>query len=91
MPRLDKERRRAARYRFVAHVRLEDGSMGQTVDMSTCGLFFETDRSYAVGETIRFSVILDESTVQCQGRVVRVDQREGRFGIAVELELCGFA
>jgi hypothetical protein len=72
-------------------VHLGNGSTGQTLDMSTCGVFFETEQSYALGESIRFSVILNESTVQCQGTVVRVESREGAFGIAVELELYDFA
>jgi len=65
---------------------LKDGSTGQTQNMSTGGVFFGTDQSCALGETIRFTVLLNESMLQCQGTVVRVEPLEGRFGIAVELD-----
>ena len=90
MRRLDEDRRRATRYRFVAPVHLGNGSTGQTLDMSTCGVFFETEQSYTLGEKIRLSVVLKDSTVQCQGTVVRVEPLEGAFGVAVELEVYDF-
>ena len=53
--------------------------------MSTSGVFFETEQAHTCGETSRFSVIFGESTVQCEGRVVRVERFKSKFGIAVEL------
>ncbi len=91
MRRLDEERRRAARYRFVAPVRLKNGAEGHTRDMSTCGLFFEAEKSHVPGETIRFSVFLDGSTLKCEGRVARVEQLEDLFGIGVELLVYDFS
>jgi hypothetical protein len=72
-------------------VHLENGSTGETRDMSTCGLFFKTEQAHSNGETIRLSVSIDNHTVQCEGRVVRVEQLEGRFGIAVNLTFYRFS
>jgi hypothetical protein len=91
MPGLDEERRRATRYRLVAPVELRDGSMGQALDMSTCGVFFETEQTHSCGVTIGLSVIFDDCTVHCEGRVVRVEPMAGAFGIALELEFYDFA
>ena len=83
---IGEERRRAPRYRIVEPVQLEDGSVGNTRDMSTCGVFLVTDRPHALGAMIRFSVVIHESMVQCRGAVVRAEPQEGQFGIAVELD-----
>jgi Tfp pilus assembly protein PilZ len=91
MPRLDEERRSSTRYRLVAAVRLTDGTKGQTRDMSTDGVFFKTEKSYALGQTISFSVNLQESIVQCRGRVMRVEPLGTAFGIAVALDFYDFA
>jgi Tfp pilus assembly protein PilZ len=91
MQQIDEERRRAPRYRFVVPVQLKDGSIGHSLNMSTSGVFFKTDQSYTLGEMIHFSVVLQESIIQCQGTVVRVESMEGLFGIAVELEFYEFA
>ena len=83
---IGKERRRAPRYRLIVQVKLEDGSVGKSLDMSTGGIFLETDQCYPLGALIRFSMVIHESVVQCRGSVVRAEPREGRFGIAVELD-----
>ena len=89
--RADEERRRATRYKFAGAVQLKNGSIGRIRDMSTCGLFFEAEKSHVPGETIRFSVFLDGSTLKCEGRVVRVEQLEDLFGIGVELLVYDFS
>jgi len=86
MPQVGGERRRAPRYRIVAPVQLKDGSVGKTLNMSTCGVFLQTDQSYALGEMIGFSVLIKESIVHCRGAVVRVEPQDGPRGIAVELD-----
>jgi PilZ domain-containing protein len=53
--------------------------------MSTCGLYFESKQAHSIGETIRLSMALNDSNVSCEGRVVRAEPLETRFGIAVEL------
>jgi Tfp pilus assembly protein PilZ len=54
-------------------------------DISTSGILFETDRAYAIGETIRLSLNFEHETLRCEARVVRVEPRNGQFGVAVEL------
>jgi hypothetical protein len=79
------ERRRAERYQLEVPIRLHDGSTGITRNMSTSGIFFETERGHCVGDKVNLSVDLGEASLQCEGRVVRLEQGEGKFGIAVAL------
>jgi Tfp pilus assembly protein PilZ len=65
-------------------VQLNDGT-GTTCDISTSGIFFETERAHSIGDTIRLSLSFERETLQCEARVVRVEPRNGQFGIAVEL------
>jgi Tfp pilus assembly protein PilZ len=65
-------------------VQLNDGT-GTTCDISTSGIFFETERAYSIGNTIRLSLHFERETLQCEARVVRVEPRNGQFGLAVEL------
>jgi hypothetical protein len=78
------ERRKVERYKLALPVQLKNGT-GTTCDISTSGILFETASAYAIGETIRLSLNFDHETLQCEGRVVRVEPRNGQFGIAVEL------
>jgi Tfp pilus assembly protein PilZ len=50
------------------------------------GIFFETARAYSIGDTIRLSLSFEHENLQCEARVVRVEPRNGQFGIAVELK-----
>jgi hypothetical protein len=79
------ERRKGQRFKLALPVQLNDGT-GTTCDISTSGIFFETERAYAIGETIRLSLSFEQETLQCEGRVVRVEPRNGQFGVAVELK-----
>ena len=91
MRRVDEERRRTIRYRFGVPVHLQNGCTGRARDMSTSGVFFETEQAYTCGETIRLTIVLNDSTVQCEGRVVRVERLEDRFGIAIDLASYSFS
>ena len=82
---MHEERRRAQRYRLAAPVALQDGSTGMTRDISTEGIYFETERAHSIGDTVNLSVHLGEASIQCEGRVVRLEQVEDKFGIAVDL------
>jgi hypothetical protein len=42
--------------------------------------------TYAIGDTIRLLRNFEHETLQCEARVVRVEPRNGQFGIAVELK-----
>jgi len=78
------ERRRGERFKVTLPVQLNNG-IGTTCDISTSGIFFETERAHAIGDTIRLSLNFEHETLQCEGRVVRVEPRNGQFGVAVEL------
>ncbi len=90
MPKLAEERRCVTRYPLIAPVHMNGRLVGQTIDMSTGGVLFASECSYELGQKIHFYVSLKESTVECEGRVVRVEEQSSRLGIAVELESCSF-
>ena len=75
----------AARYRFNSIITFEDGSTGQTRDMSTSGIFFEAEQVRRIGDVIRFSVTLNGSQVNCHGQIVRVELIGNHYGVAVFL------
>jgi PilZ domain len=83
------ERRRGKRYKLALPVQLNDG-FGTTCDISTAGIFFETESAHSIGDTIRLFVNFEDETLQCEARVVRVEPCNGQFGVAVELTSCVF-
>ena len=66
-------------------MQLNDG-IGMTRDISTSGIFFETKSAYSIGDTIRLFLNFEHETLQCEARVVRVEPRNGQFGVGVELK-----
>jgi Tfp pilus assembly protein PilZ len=79
------ERRKGERYKVALPVQLKNGA-GMTRDISTSGIFFETESAYSIGDTIRLFLNFEHETLQCEARVVRVEPRNGQFGVAVELK-----
>ena len=79
------ERRRGQRFKLALRVQLNDG-IGMTRDISTSGIFFETENAHSIGDTIRLFLNFEHETLQCEARVVRVEPRNGQFGVAVELK-----
>ena len=79
------ERRRGQRFKLALRVQLNDG-IGMTRDISTSGIFFETESAHSIGDTIRLFLNFEHETLQCEARVVRVEPRNGQFGVAVELK-----
>jgi hypothetical protein len=79
------ERRKGERCKLALPVQLNDG-IGITCHISKSGIFFETDRAYAIGETIQLSLHFEHENLECEARVVRMERRNGQFGIAVELK-----
>ncbi len=67
---------------------MEQGA-GITRDVSASGVFFETDVNYAAGSEISFSIELDgpggKMMLRCQGQIVRVEQRDGKVGVAAKI------
>ncbi len=78
------ERRKGERYKLALPMQLNDG-IGTTCDISTSGIFFETESAYAIGDMIRLLLNFEDETLQCEARVVRMEPRIGQFGVAVEL------
>ncbi|MGB7952320.1 MAG: PilZ domain-containing protein [Candidatus Binatia bacterium] len=78
------ERRKGERFTLALPVQLNDG-IGTTCDISTSGILFETESAHSIGETIRLSLNFEHETLQCEARAVRVEPRNGQFGVAVEL------
>jgi Tfp pilus assembly protein PilZ len=79
------ERRRGQRFKLALPVQLSNG-IGTTCDISTSGIFFETENAHSIGDTIRLFLNFEHETLQCEARVVRVEPRNGQFGVAVELK-----
>ena len=69
-----------------------NGGIGFTRDFSSSGIFFETDRPFAIGEPVEFCIPLENLKpgelvrVQCRGKVVRVEQTEDKTGVAVTID-----
>jgi len=85
------ERRRAPRYPIGLPIEVEALGSAETRDVSTTGVFFETQEPLAPGAVIRFSLVFQHAGSEprlrlvCQGEVVRVEQRDERLGIAVTI------
>jgi hypothetical protein len=77
------ERRRGERFRLSLPVHLKNGT-GMTRNISSSGIMFETETLYAVDDVIGLSVDFPDSSIQCDGRVVRVEKVEGQSAVAVE-------
>ena len=64
-------------------------SKGLVKDISTTGIYFETDQNQKVGSMIDF--VLDLETpggplhIQCRGTVVLIEENSGRLGIAATI------
>ena len=70
-------------------VRLDRGK-GITRNISTSGVFFETDVDYAEGSAISFAIELDglrgeTLMLRSRGKIVRVELRGGKVGVAVKI------
>lgn len=86
-PRRPTDKRRAKRVGAALRVKLARRT-GTTRDLSASGVFFETDARYHKGSRIRFEIALDtpwgRAVCDCDGRIVRVERRDGTVGIAVQ-------
>ncbi len=70
--------------------------MGMTRNVSLSGLFFETEQSFALGEQISVTMVLEHVSpgqpvrLQCEGRVVRITRFDQRIGVADVISGYGF-
>jgi hypothetical protein len=70
-------------------VQLDRGT-GITRNISTSGIFFETNEDYAEGSEISFAIELDgpqgeKLMLRSRGAIVRVERRDGRLGVAAKV------
>jgi hypothetical protein len=60
-----------------------------TRDVSATGVFFETSSTFNVGEQIEFAIEFDSPggklLLQCNGQIVRVEDRNGKVGVGVKI------
>jgi hypothetical protein len=86
----ERDRRRIHRHQVELPVEWGDGS-GVTRDVSIDGVFFCADRAPATEGEIVFDVLVDGAFAQiparfeCRGEIVRVEQLEGKVGVAVRV------
>lgn len=65
------------------------GVIGRTRDVSASGILFETDASYALGNSLSFAVEMNASggkmVLRCRGDVVRIEPQGKRVSVAVKI------
>jgi len=79
--------RNAERVSTKVPVLLDDGVVGTTRDVSPQGIYFTVqDEVLAEGQPLRFTLEFDHSSgvlqLACEGRIVRVDEVDGKVGVA---------
>lgn len=82
------EQRSGARFDTVMPVDVH-GSEGWTRNISSTGVYYETDADQQVGSlvnlTIQFTLSGKRQHLLCEGKVVRVDRGNDRQGVAAQL------
>jgi hypothetical protein len=70
-------------------VKLEDGSTGETRNLSPSGMYLVTDTQMTVGSLVRLSVEFQEAGgnfyLDCAGEIVRMESVEGKTGVGVRI------
>ena len=81
------EHRIEPRERLALPLKLGDGAQGVTRDISPSGLYFEIHGAPDLSGTLYFELALDEARMKftAEGRIVRIEHREGCTGVAVQL------
>jgi hypothetical protein len=85
------EARVATRYKADVPV-LAGGGQGVARDLSSSGVFFETDGSFTAGQPIEFSIVLEHLypdrpvRLNCKGSIVRVEQKGKKVGVATTID-----
>ena len=65
-------------------------------DVSTSGIFFETDKSFSPGQPIEFTIVLEHVDpahpvrLKCLGKIVRVDESGQKIGVAAAISSYSF-
>jgi len=90
----DKKRMRADQRRTEERVPAAlgvsvEGGRGVTRDVSASGLYFEIEGSFKAGSPIDLAIDLELPSgpmlLCCHGSIVRVEERDGRAGVAVRI------
>jgi len=83
-----REQRRCDRFDAGLPVTVGGGG-GRTRNISAHGIYFETDVRPQVGALVDFAVEFTlhgrKHRLLCEGKVLRVDDRDGRVGVAARL------
>ncbi|MFO7665280.1 MAG: PilZ domain-containing protein [Desulfobacterales bacterium] len=86
---------RAHRHNGATPVELKKGK-GITRDFSSTGIFFETDKSFTPGQSIDFTIVLENVDperpvrVNCRGKIARVEDNGKNIGVAVAISSYNF-
>jgi len=92
---MESEKRRATRHQGKLPVKLKDAK-GVTRDFSSSGIFFETDRSFSLGQPIEFTIVLEYADpagpirMKCRGEIVRVEESGQKIGVAATIDSYSF-
>ena len=84
-------KRSAVRTKIEIPVTLENG-VGVTRDISLTGIYMKTSQPYALGDRVKFTLELEyvvpEGPMQftCVGRIVRVENLDGEYGVASTID-----
>jgi hypothetical protein len=88
MGRRTREQRGAVRFDSQLPVHIEHGA-GTTHNVSAQGVYFETDVEPRAGALVNFTIEYRlhgrRHRLLCEGKVVRVEPRGGRVGVAARL------
>ena len=91
----ESEKRRATRHQGKLPVKLKDAK-GITRDFSSSGIFFETDKSFTLGQPIEFTIMLEHADpegpirMKCRGEIVRVEESGQKIGVAATIDTYSF-
>ena len=83
------------RFRVKMLVELHDET-GITREVSVCHVLFVTNRSFSSGEPIELTLVFEyvepnhPVRLQCRGRVIHVEQRDGKVDVVVAIEAYRF-
>lgn len=86
------EHRKAPRIQGALPMVTESGKKGITHDLSASGVFFETDGSFAPGQSIEFSIFFEHLypdrpvCLNCKGVIIRVEKKGDRIGVAASID-----
>jgi hypothetical protein len=87
MPVHESDRRSETRHAVCVPIQIAQVGTGFTIDLSSRGIAFLIDRLLELGAAIEFQIVLaqHEARLLCNGRVVRVEARDGATFVAATI------